>query len=228
MSVLYFLIADKQSQKDIGCYMNEQLLSDEALEEIKQKVLDLLSTKTQMDKSKRYKNELQHTSLFYYLSLPSTLYISAVNKGSYFALQENLLFELIEDVDSQGIRKLVDKQGHLIKVALQNLRYSIDKYQSFQNKDKKTEKQKEIIDHSLTSVPFSNDLELKELKEKPISIDNVDSLNILNHETASTPDLLKDDIIIIKKTFRYSLKLYIFIGAIILLMLISIIIVYRK
>ena len=56
-------------------------------------------------------------------------YLAAVRKNSQYCKKENLIFELMEDIDHQGIKKLVDKNGELTNVGKQNLKFSIEKYQ---------------------------------------------------------------------------------------------------
>ena len=84
-------------------------------------------------------------------------YLAAVRKNSQYCKKENLLFELMEDIDHQGIKKLVDKNGELTNVGKQNLKFSIEKYQE-SNLSKLTNKNSlfDLILHSNEDQAIKN------------------------------------------------------------------------
>ena len=55
-----------------------------------------------------------------------TFYLSITNINSIYTDKNNLMFELFEDIEHQGIKKLVDKNGNLSRVGNQNLKFSIE------------------------------------------------------------------------------------------------------
>ena len=86
--------------------------------------------------------------------------------------KENLIFELIEDIDHQGIKKLIDKNGELTMVGKQNLKFSIENYQEFKKK-----KESKILMNSFFEPMIPNDNE--EDNNTLINEDNNDSKNYI-------------------------------------------------
>ena len=94
-------------------------------------------------------------------------YLAAVRKNSQYCKKENLLFELMEDIDHQGIKKLVDKNGELTNVGKQNLKFSIEKYQE-SNLSKLTNKNNlfDLILHSNEEQSIKNNFGNSQLNNK--------------------------------------------------------------
>ena len=51
--------------------------------------------------------------------------------------KDESIFELIEEIDNQGIKSNIDKSGKLNNIGKQNLKFSVEKYQNsfFTEKD---------------------------------------------------------------------------------------------
>ena len=98
---------------------------------------DLLHSNNSSLKGKKNKYTLEFHNIYYMITPSDTFYLAAVRKNSLYCKQENLIFELMEDIDHQGIKKLVDKNGELTNVGKQNLKFSIEKYTE-SNKSKLT------------------------------------------------------------------------------------------
>ena len=121
-----------------------------------------------------------------------------VLKGSLYSQQENLVYELFEDVENRGIKKLVNESGELTLVGKQNLKFCIELDQETNRKNneknsddnyisKKNEKDmakfslinnelndiqdnvKESMKNILTNVNDMQDLDDKSAKIKDIS-----------------------------------------------------------
>ena len=131
-SVYYFLIANQATQKEIGSFVDNSATgaSINDFNKIVEKSKELLhSEELNQNKNRRNRLMLDNYNIYYIVTNTNIFYLAAVNKNSIYCEQESLIFELIEDIDHQGIKKLVDKNGELTNVGRQNLKFSIEKYQ---------------------------------------------------------------------------------------------------
>ena len=131
-SVYYFLIANMHTQKEIGTFVdnsvNGNTISD--FNNIVGKSKEILHSKEILQSfNRRNRMILENHNIYYIVTNTYTFYLAAVRKDSKYCENENLVFELIEDIEHQGIKKLVDKNGELTNVGRQNLKFSIEKYQ---------------------------------------------------------------------------------------------------
>ena len=129
--IFYFLIANNNLKKEIGEYIDDyyQNFNTENLSKIKSISKEILLSD---DKNKHKTNKITYPdyNIFYTVTSSETFYFAAVKKE----IKENVIFELIEDIDHQGIKKLIDKNGELTKVGKQNLQFSIENYQESKKK----------------------------------------------------------------------------------------------
>ena len=131
-SIYYFLIANQATQKEIGTFVDNSATGNSIndFNIIVEKSKEILhSSELNQNKNRRNRLMLQNYNIYYIVTNANILYLAAVKKNSIYCEQESLIFELIEDIDHQGIKKLVDKNGELTNVGRQNLKFSIEKYQ---------------------------------------------------------------------------------------------------
>ena len=131
-SIYYFLIANQTTQKEIGTFVDNSATGNSIndFNIIVEKSKEILhSSELNQNKNRRNRLMLQNYNIYYIVTNANILYLAAVKKNSIYCEQESLIFELIEDIDHQGIKKLVDKNGELTNVGRQNLKFSIGKYQ---------------------------------------------------------------------------------------------------
>ena len=130
--IFYFLIANNNLKKEIGEYIDDyyQNFNTENISKIKSISKEILLSD---DKNKHKTNKITYPdyNIFYTVTSSETFYCAAVKKE----IKENLIFELIEDIDHQGIKKLVDRNGELTNVGKQNLQFSIENYQETKKKN---------------------------------------------------------------------------------------------
>ncbi|MCQ2818201.1 MAG: hypothetical protein MJ252_13120, partial [archaeon] len=145
ISVYYFLIGNPITQKEIGTFVD----STEAGNSISDlnKIVDqskIIFNKVSEDKNNLKKTKcsvnLDNFTLYYVIKSSSnnknnsTFYLAAIkNKEISEEEVENFVFNLIEHIDEQGIKKLVGKNGELSTVGRQNLKFSIEKFQKGNN-----------------------------------------------------------------------------------------------
>lgn len=130
--IYYFLIANVSTGKEIGSFIDNYAASNTINEfdeiiSISKEILQSPSTK--FKRNEKGKHELKNHNIYFTTTNKGTFYLAAVKKTSKYCHNENLIFELIEDIEHQGIKKLVDKNGELTNVGKQNLKFSIEKYQ---------------------------------------------------------------------------------------------------
>jgi len=136
-SIYYFMMANFNTNKKIGCYINDNL-KDNNFENIKFICDDILTSFTEeMSNNKKFKKTKDYYIIYYTLKNSGTFYLTVVLKSSLYSKQEHLIYELFEDIEHQGIKKLVDKNGELTRVGKQNLKFCIDLFQENNRKGEK-------------------------------------------------------------------------------------------
>ena len=144
--IYYVILADKNSRKEIGAYIDDTALSDEDKKAISLKKEEI--NNVSIEKNKRVKVDFNTSTMYYTLS-QSTLYIVVIEKEVKY--EEAMIYEMIEDIDNKGIKKLINEQGKLTNVAKQNLKYTIDTYFSVESEEETKEepKYKDALDHRI-------------------------------------------------------------------------------
>ena len=136
--IYYVILADKNSRKEIGAYIDDTALSDEDKKAISLKKEEIINN-VSIEKNKRVKVDFNTSTMYYTLS-QSTLYIVVIEKEVKY--EEAMIYEMIEDIDNKGIKKLINEQGQLTNVAKQNLKYTIDTYFSVESEEETKEEEK--------------------------------------------------------------------------------------
>ena len=130
-TIYYFLIGNLKAKKEIGTFIDNSDSTNDIndFNDIVNKSKEILHLNNLLSISnKKNKIELKNHNLYYTITNNDTFYLAAVRKNSLYCKQENLIFELMEDIEHQGIKKLVDRNGDLTNVGRQNLKFSIEKY----------------------------------------------------------------------------------------------------
>ena len=166
--IYYFLIANYNTKKEIGEYYEESEENNINLSKIKSSAKEIVLSN---DKKKEKTNKVafQEYNFYYKITNLDILYLAVVKKNIKY--KENLIFELIEDIDHQGIKKLVDKNGELTIVGKQNLKFSIENYQEFKKK-----KESKIFINSFFEPMIPNENE-EEDNNQLINEDNITKKN---------------------------------------------------
>ena len=142
-SIYYFMIGNFNTHQIIGNYINNNI-TDSNFDNVKYTCDDIFRNSTEdLSKNKKNKICLDYYIIFYTLQNSGTFYLAVVLKDSLYNEEENLIYELFEDIDHQGIKKLVNKKGVLTHVGIQNLKFCIDLYQENNRKNNENKKEKE-------------------------------------------------------------------------------------
>ena len=178
-TIYYFLIANNITKKEIGNFVDnsDNLNNINDFNNIVSHSKDLLYKIDNSNKNKKNRMNLENHNIYYIVTNSDTFYLAAVRKNSLYCKQENLIFELIEDIDHQGIKKLVDKNGELTNVGRQNLKFSIEKYQEInKNKlfdSKETTYGNDILTQQPSKISILNE-NIKEIRsDMKMSVQNI-------------------------------------------------------
>ena len=211
MSILYLQIINVESQKILGAYENPQLINSSLKKELEDKSNELIPTIQTVNRSIKnhlnFQNDSKRSIEIYYLSTNSgTLYLSfiEINSENSKTFKDNYVYELLENIDSQNIKKFINEDDKLTNVGLQNLRMSIDNYHNIYNNDigetmvdddPQSSKisiinnqindvkndMKENVKHMITNINDMNDIEGKSVNIKDTSFQfQRDSKNLEN------------------------------------------------
>ena len=131
--IYYFVIGDFNNKSELGHYLCEDnYLSDEDKNYILSKATNIYKNFKEKDFGSKEHIILDNNKFctFYSITSSGTFYLSITNINSIYTDKNNLMFELFEDIEHQGIKKLVDKNGNLSRVGNQNLKFSIEQNNS--------------------------------------------------------------------------------------------------
>ena len=212
-SLIYFLLGNHFKHKEIGNYINETNninYSQSDLNEIisiSKKIFDNIDEKE--TKNKQNKKVYQNYNIYYTLTNTDIFYLSALKKGFESNEDENEIYQLFDDIEKQGIKKLTDKNGELSRIGKQNLKFCIE--QSNKNKLKKNnsilnffksnqEKEQNTNTISLLSTQINEiQNDNKDGMKKLLSnVDNRGNMIIINDNTND----LKNEAIILQKRIK--------------------------
>ena len=186
--IYYFLIGDYHKKIELGHYICEdESISEKDKDYIISKAKETYTNFGEKDLgSKEYKIlENNIYSIFYLITSSGTFYLSIVSIHSIYMDQNNLMFEFFEDIEHQGIKKLIDNNsGKLSRVGIQNLKFSIEnnniKMKNINNDDNKIKnlnntindinnEMKNSVKNMIVSVNEMNNLDSKSAEIKDIS-----------------------------------------------------------
>ena len=129
------MIGDFQAHKEIGTIIDNSIESLDIKDHniVLSTAKDIFNNSSE-EKIKNKKNltQIEKFKIFFTLKNNGTFYLACIlfnnkEENSIEEKKQKLIFDLIDDVDNQNIRKLVNKNGELTNVGKQNLRFTIDK-----------------------------------------------------------------------------------------------------
>ena len=174
-SLYYFMMGNYQTHQEIGSYIDNSI--DNNYENVKFICDDIFKHSTEeQSKAKKNKLELDKYIIFYTFTNSGTFYLAVIIKNTIYSKNENLVYELFEDVENRGIKKLVDRNGELSLVGKQNLKFCIEQDQETNRKINNSKK----VSSSLTDY-------FREKKEKDIS-----KLSLLSNELNDIQNNVKE------------------------------------
>ena len=194
------MIGDYLKHKEIGTYVDTNIDNND-YKIIISKVDDIFyKISEKQTKNKKNKLELEKYIIFYTFTSSNIFYLAVVLKGSLYSQQENLVYELFEDVENRGIKKLVNENGELTLVGKQNLKFCIEQDQETnrKNNEKKNEdnlsnyisrkKEKEMSQFSLINNEL-NDIQDNVKESMKNILTNVNDMQDLDDKSAKIKDI---------------------------------------
>ena len=198
-SVYYFMMGNYQTHKEIGSFLDNNM-DNSNFENIKFTCDDIFKNSSE-EKSKTKKNKVEKEKyiIFYTFTNSDIFYLAVIAKNSLYSQNENLVYELFEDVENRGIKKLVGKNGVLTNVGKQNLKFIIEQDQEANRKPKdnrnssiadyfRGSKEKDTSKLSLLSNEITNIQENVKESVKNI-INNVTEMQDLDDKSAKIKDV---------------------------------------
>jgi len=138
------MIGDFQSHKEIGSLTDNSINSLDIKDHntVLSNSKEIFNSSSE-DKIKNKKNliQIEKFKMLFTLKNNGTFYLACIiinekDEKNIEEKKQKLIFDLIDDVDNQNIRKLVNKNGELTNVGKQNLRFTIDKKERELNEEK--------------------------------------------------------------------------------------------
>ena len=137
MSILYICIANQNKQSILGSYNTVDINNSSLKNSIENKIYELISKlKVENGPEKDVVNfqtlSDKKIDIYYSLISKGILYIVFVEILSIYLehFKGDSIFELIEEIDNQGIKSNLDNSGKLSNVGQQNLKFIVEKYQN--------------------------------------------------------------------------------------------------
>jgi hypothetical protein len=127
--IYYFVIGDYNNKSELGHYLCEDnTISEDNKNYIISQVKHLYKNFGEKDVGSKDYTILDnnHFCVFYSVTSSGTFYLSVTSIHGIYMDKNNLMYELFEDIEHQGIKKLIDKNGNLSRVGNQNLKFSIE------------------------------------------------------------------------------------------------------
>ena len=204
LNLYYFMIGDFNTHKEIGNIADNSndsyTINDYNTVLSNSKEIFLHSSE---NKIKNRKNLLTIPKFKIYFTLKNngTFYLACIknDENEDKALEEKkekLIFDLIDDVDNQNIKKLVNKNGELTNVGKQNLKFTIEKKEKelFEEKDDFNSDilKRSNSDQSINKITFLNN-QLNDIqKDMKLSvknmISNVNEMKEIDFKSAQIKD----------------------------------------
>ena len=137
MSIIYISISDQNKKSVIGTYNPIEIEKSSLKDSIEKKVNELINKINIENGPEKNRINFQTSSekiinIYYSLLNKGILYILFVEVLSIYLdnFNDESIFELIEEIDNQGIISNTDKNGKLNKIGKQNLKFVVEKYQN--------------------------------------------------------------------------------------------------
>ena len=194
-SLYYFMIGNYITHQSIGNYINSDI-KDKNFDNVKYACDDIFRNLSEdlLDNKKNIVR-LDYYTIFYSLKNSGTFYLAVALKNSLFGEEENLIYELFEDIDHQGIKKLVDKNGFLTQVGQQNLKFCIEVFQENNNKkifEDKKDNENPNKNEDISKIAFLNneinDIQNNMKESVKNIITNVNDMHELDDKSSKIKD----------------------------------------
>ena len=175
MSVYYLLIGNKEKRTTIGSYIDQSLGGTiQEFNIIKSKGDSLLGSYTEIE-NQTIDKEIDNFVIYYTLKKNNIFYYVAIPEKFEDTFNSNVVFSLIEELESQKIYTFTDQNGNLTNSAQQNLKMIIQNYS-----------EPEVSPHTLGNTQTVSNL-IESAQKNDVQLKKIDS------PKESSEDLSKED-----------------------------------
>ncbi len=181
--IYYFIIGDYHNKSEIGHYLiEENSLSEDDKNYILSQATNIYQNFGEKDIGKKDCITLDNKnfSIFYYITSQGFFYLSVTDVNSIYTEQNNLMYELFEDIEHRGIKKLLDKNGNLSRVGSQNLKFIIEqnnnKMKGQNNEDGENKDSNKIVNLNNEINDINNDVK-NSVKNMIVSVNEMTYLD---------------------------------------------------
>jgi ribosomal protein S3AE len=227
MSILYLQIVDVDSKETIGIYEHVDLKDDKLKKEIEKKCSELISEiKTEITSSKKHLNfkivNGKKIEIYYLSTNNGTLYLTFLELDDQIekSFKDSNIFEFLENIESQNLKKLVDDDGKLSKAGQQNLKIAVENYHNTYHLGNESLNDDDLQSHKISVINnHINDVK-NDMKENVKNMmTNMQDMNEIEGKSVSIKDssfqFQKDSKDLENKMRRAALRNKIIIGIVI-------------
>ena len=208
------MIGNYNTHQEVGNYFSKDL-NDNNFENVKFTCDDIFHNSSEVISNKKNKIILDYYIIFYTLKNSGTFYLAVVYKNSLYEEENNLIFELFEDIDHQGIKKLVNSNGVLTNIGMMNLKFCIEINQETnrkRNKSKNNYNENDFLlkqkDNSKISLLNNEIKDIHNNVQETVKnmIHNVNDIQDLNEKSENIKDSsfqYKQNLALIEQQIKY-------------------------
>ena len=236
MSILYICIANQNNKSIIGSYNPIEIENSSLKNQIENKIRELMNKIKVENAPEKDVSNFQtlgdkKIDIYYNLLNKGFLYIIFVEILSIYLenFKEETIFDLIEQLETQGIKLNVDKNGKLTNVGKQNLKFSVEKYQNTFSAKNELVSNPSLIEEA----PQDNKIAVINEQIKGVSnnmknnvknmITNIQDINEIENKSVAIKDtsfqFRKDSLALEKKMRRNALRNKIILTIVVILIL---------
>lgn len=205
LGLYYFMIGDFNTHKEIGNIAdnsNDNYSINDYNEVLSNSKELFLKSAEDKIKNKRNLFTIENFKIYFTLKNNGTFYLACIKKdeskdNELEKKKEKLIFDLIDDIDNQNIKKLVNKNGELTNVGKQNLKFSIEKKERELIEEKEEDFSSDFLqrsnsDSSINKISFLNN-QLNDIKQDvklsvKNMINNVNDMKEIDTKSAQIKD----------------------------------------
>ena len=205
--IYYFVIGDYHNKSELGHYLCEDnSLSEDDKNYILKQATNIYKNFGEKDVGSKDYSVLDnnHYCIFYSITSSGTFYLSVASVQSIYMDQNNLMFELFEDIEHQGIKKLIDKDGKLTRVGNQNLKFTIEQNNNKmkgQNNDEENKDNNKIVILNNQINDINNDVK-NSVKNMIVSVNEMKYLDNKSSELKDISDSFRQGSYDIERKIR--------------------------
>ena len=167
--IYYFLIGDYHKKSELGYYLcDDNSITEKDKQYIISKATETYTNFSEKDVGSKECKVLDNNlfSIFHLITSSGTFYLSIASINSIYMDQNNLMFEFFEDIEHQGIKKLVDNNtGKLSRVGIQKIQNLNNQINDINNEMKNSVKNMIVSVNEMHTLN-SKSVEIKDMSEK--------------------------------------------------------------